>query len=78
MCVSLTVVGAYFHLQRSGSSSGLEFMPLAGLVLFMVGYSIGFASIPFVLMGELFPSRKVEILPVLFCSHPETYTVFKN
>ncbi len=57
MAVALSAVGAFFHLQRGGSQSGLESLPLAGLVLFMVGYSIGFASIPFVIMGELFPTK---------------------
>ena len=30
---------------------------MVGLVLFMVGYSVGFATVPFVLLGELLPSK---------------------
>ena len=36
---------------------GLEWLPVVGLVFFMVGYSVGFATVPFVLLGELLPTK---------------------
>ena len=42
--------------------SSLSFLPLLSLMAFMVGFSIGFGSIPFLLMGELFPTKQRGIL----------------
>lgn len=39
-----------------------SFLPLVSLMVFMVGFSIGFGSIPFLLMGELFPTKQRGIL----------------
>ena len=36
---------------------GLEWLPVVGLVFFMVGYSVGFATVPFVLLGEMLPTK---------------------
>ena len=36
---------------------GLEWLPVVGLVFFMVGYSVGFATVPFVLLGEMLPAK---------------------
>lgn len=37
-------------------------MPLVSLVVYMVGFSIGFGCIPFLLLGELFPAEQRSIL----------------
>ena len=37
-------------------------IPLAALITFMIGYSIGFATVPFILMGELLPARYRNLL----------------
>ena len=57
MSLSSASVGAFFYLQLHGAHAAFSWLPLAGLVLFMVGYSLGFAAVPFVLMGELFPAQ---------------------
>lgn len=57
MAVSSSSVGAFFYLKTMDSHHGLEWLPLVGLIVFMIGYSVGFASVPFVLLGELFPNR---------------------
>ena len=36
---------------------GLDWLPVVGLVFFMVGYSAGFATVPFVLLGEMLPAQ---------------------
>lgn len=39
-----------------------RFLPLFSLMLFMVGFSVGFGSIPFLLMGELFPAAQRSLM----------------
>lgn len=39
-----------------------RFLPLASLVSFMIGFSIGFGTIPYLLMGELFPTQQRGLL----------------
>lgn len=39
-----------------------SFLPLFSLMLFMVGFSAGFGSIPFLLMGELFPAAQRSLM----------------
>lgn len=35
-----------------------RWLPLTSLVVYMVGFSIGFGCIPFLLLGELFPAEQ--------------------
>ncbi len=74
MAVAMASVGAYFHLLDRGSHVGLELMPVIGLNIFMVGYSVGFASVPFVIMGELFPNRYRNVLSSISSSFNLTNT----
>jgi facilitated trehalose transporter len=62
MFLSSGSVGIFFYLQSKEMSGGLGAMPLVGLIFFMIGYSIGFASVPFVLLGELLPSKYRNLL----------------
>ena len=60
MTLSLAVLGAYFYIIYEIDSSieeSLSWLPLTSLITFMIGYSTGFATIPFILMGELLPSK---------------------
>ena len=60
MTLSLAVVGGYFYILRKVDPSvqiDLSWLPLAALIIFMIGYSVGFATLPFVLMGELLPAK---------------------
>jgi facilitated trehalose transporter len=60
MTLSLSAIGAYFYIIEQVDpvvADTCSWVPLAGLIIFMIGYSVGFASLPFVLMGELLPSR---------------------
>lgn len=59
MAASLASIGAYFYVIDQVS---MDWIPMAALVTFMVGYSIGFASIPFVLMGELLPLQYKNVM----------------
>jgi facilitated trehalose transporter len=60
MALSLSATGAYFYMIEQvdpGVADISSWVPLVSLVIFIIGYSVGFASLPFVLMGELLPSR---------------------
>lgn len=39
-----------------------RFLPLASLIVYMIGFSIGFGCIPFLLLGEIFPVEHRSIL----------------
>ncbi|KAH0956781.1 hypothetical protein HN011_009731 [Eciton burchellii] len=58
MSMSLVALGLYFNLQAKGSNIGqLGWLPLTSLTLFMIAFSVGLGPIPWVLMGELFPTE---------------------
>ncbi|XP_040565615.1 facilitated trehalose transporter Tret1 isoform X1 [Lepeophtheirus salmonis] len=57
MGLTMGLLGLFFHLQSIGSSDGYDWIPISSLVVFMIGYSLGFASIPYVLMGEILPTQ---------------------
>ena len=60
MALSLTTLGLYFYIIYEIDPSieeSLFWLPLATLTIFMIGYSAGFATLPFLLMGELLPSK---------------------
>ncbi|XP_052133204.1 facilitated trehalose transporter Tret1-2 homolog [Frankliniella occidentalis] len=63
--LAMALVGAYFHLHERGRAEGLGLLPVGSLVLFMVGFSLGYANIPFLLMGELLPVRQRSVLSSL-------------
>ncbi|GBP39177.1 Facilitated trehalose transporter Tret1 [Eumeta japonica] len=44
----------YFEFEHN---SWLGYLPVISLVVFMVGYSVGFGGLPFLLLGELFPAH---------------------
>lgn len=39
-----------------------RWLPLTSLVIYMIGFSIGFGCIPFLLLGELFPVNERSVL----------------
>ena len=59
MIISLGVFGAYFYFkENSEEESELPgWIPLIALMVYVVSFSIGFGPIPWLMMGEVFPSR---------------------
>ncbi|XP_003703873.2 facilitated trehalose transporter Tret1 [Megachile rotundata] len=58
MSASLVALGYYFQKKDSGSDvSTLGWLPLTSLIVFMIAFSIGLGPVPWMLMGELFPSE---------------------
>jgi facilitated trehalose transporter len=62
MCVALTALGTHFHLKNYGMEQSLGLLPVISLIVYMVGFSIGYCSIPFLLMGELIPEKQRSFL----------------
>ena len=59
MILSLGVFGAYFYIKDVAKDIGEPpgWIPLIALVVYVVSFSIGFGPIPWLMMGEVFPSR---------------------
>ena len=71
MILSLTVFGAYFYLKEKISDTQTTpmnsveksgallpgWIPLMALMVYVVSFSLGFGPIPWLMMGEVFPSR---------------------
>lgn len=64
MCLAMAAMGAAFHLNSIGNTC-FGYLPLVSLIIFMIGYSVGFGCIPFLLMGELFPTAQRSLLSSL-------------
>lgn len=55
MTISMAALGAYFHLKTYYQVDTLGALPLASLLVFMLGFSVGYCTLPYLLMGELLP-----------------------
>ncbi|ETN66996.1 sugar transporter [Anopheles darlingi] len=64
MCLAMASMGAAFHLNSVGNTD-FGYLPVLSLIVFMIGFSVGFGSIPFLLMGELFPTAQRSLLSSL-------------
>ncbi|CAK1540404.1 unnamed protein product [Leptosia nina] len=56
MCISMVSMGAAFYFEFA-NASWLGYLPIISLVVFMLGFSLGFGGLPFLLLGELFPKH---------------------
>ena len=60
VALSLASMGTYFYMQHlwgdAEASARLGWLPLLSLIVFFIAYSGGMANVPFIIMGELFPS----------------------
>lgn len=68
MAISMASIGAFFFLFSDPETSDpdlrdkLEWLPLVSLIIYMIGYSVGFACVPFLLLGEMLPARMRNLL----------------
>lgn len=54
MGMCLAMLGVFFHLKDGGTDvSGIGWLPLVSLVMFIVSFSLGYGPIPWMMMGEL-------------------------
>lgn len=63
--VSICVLGVFFYLQRTDSkvTETIGWLPLASLMIYIAGFSVGSGPIPWLMTGEVVP-RKVKSLGV--------------
>jgi facilitated trehalose transporter len=77
-------MGSFFYMQAQWgpamATEKLGWLPLLSLIVFFIAYSGGYANVPFILMGELFPSRYRSILGPLSSSFNLccTFTVVRS
>lgn len=58
MITTLVVLGSYFYLKDTNVDvSSYGWVPLACLVIYVLGFSIGFGPIPWLMLGEILPSK---------------------
>lgn len=59
MIITLVALGSYFYVREVVKSdiSSYGWLPLACLVIYVLGFSIGFGPIPWLMLGEILPSR---------------------
>jgi len=58
MIISLATLGTFFYLKNNGYEvSHIGWLPLATFIVFVVGFSLGFGPIPWLMMGEILPGK---------------------
>ncbi|KAJ8930851.1 hypothetical protein NQ314_016270 [Rhamnusium bicolor] len=59
MILSLAVLGAYFYLKNETLVDVTPFgwLPLVSFVIYVLGFSLGFGPIPWLMMGEILPAK---------------------
>ncbi|XP_060523360.1 facilitated trehalose transporter Tret1-like isoform X2 [Cylas formicarius] len=54
----MLTLGLYFFLRSAGrDTTYISWLPIMSLIAFMVAFNLGFANIPWIFLGELFPSN---------------------
>lgn len=68
-CLSQCLLAAYFHLQgKNVDVSAFSFLPIASLLLYIISFNSGFASLPWAISGELFPANVKSLASTINCS----------
>ncbi|XP_014087057.2 facilitated trehalose transporter Tret1 isoform X1 [Bactrocera oleae] len=58
MIISLFTLGGFFYCKASGMNiTEVGWLPLASFVIYVVGFSLGFGPIPWLMMGEILPAK---------------------
>ncbi|XP_045448033.1 facilitated trehalose transporter Tret1-like isoform X2 [Melitaea cinxia] len=58
MIITLVTLGSYFYVLEAGTDvSNYGWLPLACLVIYVLGFSIGFGPIPWLMLGEILPAK---------------------
>ena len=61
MAISLAALGVFFYLKDETNNGeapeGLGWLPLLSLISYMITYNIALGSVPWLMMGELLPTR---------------------
>lgn len=58
MIVTLMTLGTFFYMRHAGYDlEHLGWLPLVSFVIFVIGFSLGFGPIPWLMMGEILPAK---------------------
>ncbi|XP_038120020.1 facilitated trehalose transporter Tret1 isoform X1 [Culex quinquefasciatus] len=58
MIITLMTLGGFFYVKNNGGDvSHIGWLPLASFVIFVLGFSLGFGPIPWLMMGEILPGK---------------------
>lgn len=58
MIITLSILGLYFYLKHIQTDlSSYSWLPLASAVVYVLGFSLGFGPIPWLMMGEILPAK---------------------
>ncbi|KAK4871730.1 hypothetical protein RN001_015854 [Aquatica leii] len=58
MVLTLGILGTYFYLLETGVEvSNYGWVPLTSFVIYVLGFSLGFGPIPWLMMGEILPAK---------------------
>lgn len=53
-----TIVGVYFFLANNGNDvRSIAWLPMTAIMIFIVAYTLGLATVTFVILGEVFPKN---------------------
>lgn len=62
MAITMTSLGIYFYFNEYVKSINIDYLgwiPLVSMILYTIGFSIGFGPIPWLMMGEILPGKQV-------------------
>ncbi|KAK9700641.1 Sugar transporter [Popillia japonica] len=58
MGITLAILGAYFYLLHiEYDTEGMGWIPLMSFVVYVLGFSLGFGPVPWLMVGEILPSK---------------------
>jgi facilitated trehalose transporter len=58
MIVSLMTLGGFFYMKNNDlDTASLGWLPLTSFVVYVIGFSLGFGPIPWLMMGEILPAK---------------------
>jgi len=58
MILTLIVLGTFFYVKSQGVDiTTVGWLPLISLIIYVIGFSLGFGPIPWLMMGEILPAK---------------------
>ncbi|KAL0102770.1 hypothetical protein PUN28_018220 [Cardiocondyla obscurior] len=58
MAVTLFALGGFFYVKSLGADvTAFGWLPLVSLIVYVIGFSLGFGPIPWLMMGEILPAK---------------------
>lgn len=58
MIITLFALGCFFYAKDHGiDTSQIGYVPLISFVIYVIGFSLGFGPIPWLMMGEILPAK---------------------